>query len=212
LLLDLEHPDQPLKLGPHNRASYVALDPSGKWAATGAWGGTGVKVWDAHTGQLLRDLPVDGAASVAFTPDGQWLATANVSEWRLWKTGSWAPAQRSLPNDGVRAVGVSSFSPDGRLMAAVKSHEIEIVKIPGFEKVVSLKTPAIGTINSICFSPDGGQLAALEQNQHIHLWDLRRIRAQLQKMDLDWDLPPFAPESQRPGADAVPLRLATSNL
>jgi WD40 repeat protein len=105
---------------------------------------------------------------------------------------------------------VSSFSPDGRLMAAVKSHEIEIVRIPGFEKVLSLKTAAIGTINSTCFSPDGGQLAALEQNQQIHLWDLRQIRAQLRKMDLDWDLPPFAPESGTPGADPVPLRLATA--
>lgn len=208
LLIDLNNPQQVLTFGSHRRLGNVALDPTGHWAATATWQGTGVKVWNAHSAQLIRDLPVEGSAYVAFSPDGKWLSTANGLEWRLWETGSWASVGRSLPANQLAGGVASGFSPDGTLMAVnTGGHEIVLVKVPGFAKVLSLKSPLPAVFAAIAFSPDGTQLAALEQNQSVHLWDLRTLRAELQEMNLDWDLPPFAPQPRQEPAAPVPLQL-----
>jgi tetratricopeptide (TPR) repeat protein len=56
------------------------------------------------------------------------------------------------------------------------------------------------------FSPDGGLLVAGTSAGYIHVWDLRRIRARLKEMPLDWDLSPIGPP---PGASmgAQPLEV-----
>jgi hypothetical protein len=43
----------------------------------------------------------------------------------------------------------------------------------------------------LCFSPDGSQLAYLEDTGQLKVWDLRLVREQLAAMNLDWDFPPF---------------------
>jgi tetratricopeptide (TPR) repeat protein len=48
-------------------------------------------------------------------------------------------------------------------------------------------------------------VATNNDSQSIHVWDLRAIREQLAKLELDWDLPPYplAPEVKKP----QPLRI-----
>ena len=60
---------------PVRRSSWSAIatwsgspcSPDGRWAVTGTWQGTGVKVWDARRGVLVHELPVDGSAEVVFS-------------------------------------------------------------------------------------------------------------------------------------------------
>src|SRR5208337_2110734 len=99
LIVDLDHPANPLVLNGHADAQCVALDQAGRWAATGTWKGTGVRVYDAASGQTLRDLPINGTTYVAFSPDGNWLATSDMTEFRLWKTGTWEPWTNAIPGD-----------------------------------------------------------------------------------------------------------------
>jgi tetratricopeptide (TPR) repeat protein len=41
------------------------------------------------------------------------------------------------------------------------------------------------------FTPDGTRLVAVSNDgKAIHVWDLKRIRAELVRLDLDWDAPP----------------------
>src|SRR5205814_2149305 len=72
---DLEKTGPPVATGGHANLGFVAISPDGRRVATGAWQGTGVKIWDGRSGQLLHELPVRGSAVVAFSPDGKWLAT-----------------------------------------------------------------------------------------------------------------------------------------
>src|SRR5207237_10420822 len=77
-----------LRLGPQDDVRDIALSPDRRWVATGSHGGPGAKVWDARTGELVKDLPVGKMCHVAFSPDGKWLATGGGGG-RLWKVDSW---------------------------------------------------------------------------------------------------------------------------
>ena len=56
------------------------------------------------------------------------------------------------------------------------------------------------------FTPDGSQLvASTHDSSAVHAWDLRAIRAELAKRDLDWDLPPYPPAADP--KDAPPLQV-----
>ena len=207
LVLDVANPTHVMTLRGHLGAEFVALDPGGRWAATGTWKGTGVAVYDAATGQLIRKLPVKGTAVVAFSPDDNWLAAADMTELRLWKTGSWEPSPQSVAGDRVSEINPLAFSPDSRLLAAVHGSEIQVLKVPNCEMVATLRVPTTAHIGSISFSPDGARLAAVEWGGQIDFWDLRLIRQDLKKLNLDWDLPPVAPANDAPPTGPALLKL-----
>jgi tetratricopeptide (TPR) repeat protein len=57
----------------------------------------------------------------------------------------------------------------------------------------------------LAFSPDGTQLVVNAETDRLHVWDLRVIREELARRDLDWDLPPYPPAAAPP--DAPPMRV-----
>src|SRR5690606_23639985 len=83
MVLHTDLPDQPVRLGPHNDVRFVAVSPDGQWVATGSFSGTGVKIWEAAGGRLVKELPL-AASAVAFSPDGKWLATT-AGNGCLWE-------------------------------------------------------------------------------------------------------------------------------
>jgi hypothetical protein len=69
-----------------------------------------------------------------------------------------------------------------------------------------LEAPTQTSFAGLWFTPDGTQLvAAGNQSQALHVWDLRLIRTQLAAMDLDWDLPHY-PAAKTNGPEA-PLQV-----
>jgi len=56
-----------------------------------------------------------------------------------------------------------------------------------------LEAPGTIDMTKCQFSPDGSQLAVVQNDQQVLLWDLRLIRQELAQMHLDWDLPPYPP-------------------
>jgi hypothetical protein len=67
-----------------------------------------------------------------------------------------------------------------------------------------LEDPNQDVAGSLAFTPDGTRLVAVSNDgKAIHVWDLKRIRAELARLDLDWDAPPY-PER----ADTAPGPLA----
>jgi eukaryotic-like serine/threonine-protein kinase len=186
LVLDQDYPDRPIPLTPHADVRFTAVSPDGQWAATGSHFHTKVKIWAARTGKLVKELPVESGSMVGFSPDGEWLATTGGG-LSLWAVGSWEP--------GKQFGGVTfAFAPDSQLLAVETGHGvIRLVSPESGQEYARLADPNQETGWSICFSPDGAQIALTSDSQSIHVWDLRAIRDQLVKMGLDWNLPPYPP-------------------
>src|SRR5262249_20638796 len=162
----------------------VAVSPDGKWISTGTWHGTGVKVWEARSGRLLRELPVDESANVVFSPDGTRLLSSTVNEYRIWEVGSWKPGL-VIRREGGTPPGVAAFTPDGWLVAVAHSSTlVKLVETGSGREVAALETPEPQHISSLCFSPDGARLAAGNASGTVHLWDLRLIRPELPALRL----------------------------
>jgi WD40 repeat protein/tRNA A-37 threonylcarbamoyl transferase component Bud32 len=193
-IFDLSGSRSAIRIGPQAGMQSVSLSPDGKLAATGTWVSSGVKVWDAATGNLVTTLPTEFAARVAFSPNGRWLAVCSESLW-LYEVGSW---KRGDPLQSVQREATPNnlaFSHDSRIMAVGSSSQsVHLLQVASGRELAVLDPPhRSGDICAIRFSPDGTQLAVLLRNGDVQLWDLRLIRQRLASMGLDWDEPPYPP-------------------
>jgi serine/threonine protein kinase/WD40 repeat protein len=196
LVLDLKKPaaatdwvSGAVRLGPQHDVRWCAVSPDGRWVATGSHADTAgfaAKVWNAATGELVKEFAVPGFCTVTFSPDGRWLLTTGGG-CRLWRVGSW--------REGPMIGGASGcFSPDGQLVAVEDSAgAVRLVRPEtGFE-LARLEAPEQTRLQPAAFSPDGTRLIAVGiDTQALHVWDLGRLREQLAAIDLDWDAPDYA--------------------
>ena len=94
----------------------IAISPDGHWVATGSWHNPLLKVWDAHSADLVFTRAMPARTTAVFSPDGRWLATS-TTEYQLWEVGTWQPKGPPVPGQEVAEWNFTAFSPDGRVMA-----------------------------------------------------------------------------------------------
>ena len=135
-----------------------------------------------------------------FSPDGKWLATS-MPDCRLWAVDSWQPG----PHIGTGTA--LAFSPDGKLLALETGQGVvRLVELETGREYARLEDPNRfqDRASDMSFSPDGTQLVMTnDDSRSIHVWNLRAIRERLDKMGLDWALPPYPPRAP----DLKPLRV-----
>jgi serine/threonine protein kinase/WD40 repeat protein len=192
-VLALDRPAEPIVFGPHARLWSVAVSPDSRWVATGPWNSGRVCVWDATSGKLICNLAGTenvSRAVVAFSPDSRWLLTGSAREFRIWEVGTWTPGW-VVPRETQSSVpGTVAFSPDGMILAITDSPRIKLIDPRSGTALAALPLQLMG-FPVVRFSPDGSQLLVVQEQPQI--WDLRRLRAQLAAMGLDWDRPPYPP-------------------
>jgi WD40 repeat protein len=198
LILNLD--STPIHVRPfhHHLSTWVATSPDGRWVASGTANGYGVKIWDALDGSCARELlPEIRLANVAFSPDGRWLVTGTPEGFDLWEVGTWRFVRR-VPRETEGGDRCIAFAHDGRVLALSTARgAVRLVDPATGREYATVQAPSLDVMSSLLFSPDGSQLVALVGNpNHVHVWDLRLIRAQLAVLGLDWPLPPF-PTSPR---------------
>jgi WD40 repeat protein len=211
VLVDPADPLRPTWLMPHDDVSNTAIGPDGKWAATAGAESppnhVGVKVWDAVTGSLVKEIP--GRFSVAFSPDGQWLGTSGQQGYRFFRTGSWEMVSRvELQLDQratVEALRIA-FHPIGHI-AALPDPDLAGVRLvdvrTGTELAMLKNTDEMQT-HDLVFSPEGRCLMVARDNQTIDLWDLVLIRRRLEEFGLAAGIPSaFGGESSAGQAPAI---------
>ncbi len=217
LLLDLERPWRRTWLKPHLGVYDLAISPDGKWAATaGSEGGPGherVKVWDTATGLITKVIP--GLSCVAFSPDGQWLGIDDLTCYRFFRIGTWAPVSKvdyeigKTPSQGTMRI---AFHPIGNIAAVLAADRttVLIVDVQSGHELAAIDGPSESQVYRLVFSPDGRFLAVSRNSQKVDLWDLSLIRLRLKEMGLVAGFPDsFGGHSQagpRPSIERIEAR------
>jgi dipeptidyl aminopeptidase/acylaminoacyl peptidase len=204
-IFDLQDPSAKVVLSGHPLVNRIAISPDGRWAATASWVNPLVKIWDARSGDLLRTITEPARTWVTFSPDGRWLATSST-EYQLWEVGTWQPKSPPKPGSSDQ-MDFTAFSPDGRVMARTQGHRIQLLETSTEETLAILDAPGTIAMGRCQFSPDGAQLAAVQLDQQVVLWDLRLLRQELAQMGLDWDLPSYPPVAKAAAASPVTLEV-----
>ena len=87
-------------------------------------------------------------------------------------------------------VGALAFTPDGNYLATgSRDRTVRLWrrKSDSFELLLTLRSPAVGPVEQIAFTPDGQQLLTLTPNEYaVRAWHLDKLRQQFQKMGIDW--------------------------
>jgi WD40 repeat protein len=165
----------------------ASISPNNAWLALTNWEEEGASIWDTLSGQQITELPAGRFGKPLFSPDGRWLATTPDGV-RLWHAGNWKPGPE-LHAQGMTLGGLAiAFSPDSHVLAISQPEEITRLVDPatGRDWVEFLRPDQRNSI-SIAFTPDHSRLIEVPSLRGSpRIWNLTRIREELQQRDLDW--------------------------
>ncbi len=192
VVLDRERPIIRNTLLTHEAAAYLSVSPDGKLIATGTHNGRNVRIWDATTNRLIRELDIKAGSVVAFSPDGRWLATdRNGAGVRIWSTTDWNSV-RELPADQLSRVAISPKQP----LVAVESGKgtIRVYDPATGDLRAELEDPDHARATWLAFSPDGCRIIAANVDAHtVRVWDLSALRQGLSSYGMNWTIPTLTP-------------------
>jgi serine/threonine protein kinase/WD40 repeat protein len=188
--------------------SQVAFSPDGRWITGNAPNdGANMRIWDAHTGKMVHDLPVWRVNRLAFSANGAWFMV-DFAGLRLWQVGTW----KELPVTTSDPLFRTSFSPDSRMLAGETfSGGIALIDPTTGREYAKLEHPSRLHGDWLHFSPDGTRLLAINvaRNQ-IFVWDLRHIRHELGARSLDLEVLSPSKTGARPVSRALDVEIMPS--
>jgi WD40 repeat protein len=203
LVLDLDGAAAPFVVTSHPLIGYAAMSPDGRWVATSTFKGVDVKVWDLAS--RTADAPAvtfraGDRADIHFSRDGRWLVMDEpVEDVRyFYRVGSWETARQETI---TITAGVASAA-DGTMAAADQGGRAVKIFDPETGRIwATLPAPQGQHVAAVSMTRDGTRLSALS-GRFLQVWDLRALRADLAKIDLDWQKAPYP--SPTPGARPGP--------
>ena len=127
-----------------------------------------IRIQNVETGELIQSLTESSSSIklIAFSSNGKLIASAkNDHSIKIWNIESGKTIQTF---DGLLApIGSVGFSPDGKHIIAAVNDSIRIWDV---------ESSFIGhtnSVNSICFSPKGNQIASASSDNTIKVWDIK---------------------------------------
>lgn len=148
----------------------IAIHPDQKTLATGSMKGV-VQLWDVESGKPLRVIKGHNSSvgSVKYSPDGKMIASVSTDYTvRIWnaKDGGFIRYM-----DLYTPVNSVAFSPDsGSLAVGGNSRRVFLYDTKTWKIPVQLLGHS-GKISRIVYRPDGKQIATMDTNKTIKIWN-----------------------------------------
>jgi serine/threonine protein kinase len=194
------HPNSPVprRVEAGESTGYCSVSPDGRWVAFST--PDRVAAYDAATGQRVWQASTRPANYYCrFTPNGRWLVTS-ADGGRLYAVGTWEPGPRLGPG--------TPWDVTSELAVLGQSNGIyRLVELATGRELARLEDPEQNT-GEAGFTTDATRLVVRAKNG-LRVWELRRIREELDKLGLDWDAPPYPPAAlssppPAPGTEQTP--------
>jgi WD40 repeat protein len=155
----------------------VAISPDGSRVITVGADRRHAAMWQAETGELVRDLGQGGYRTIQFSPNGKLVALADLVRPRvvvLTVAGGRRIAQIDASVAGVAGAGANdvAFTPDGRYLAVAFDFGIGVWSGPRFKHVQELTAFSSLTDGffTVDFSADGRFLIAGGEDRIARIW------------------------------------------
>jgi WD40 repeat protein len=159
--------------------------PDGQKLATGAgrgWETDQIKIWEAHTGKLLRTLgnPKETIRGFAWSPDGRYIAASCSGKVaRIWDAASGISIRHFKGQ--VDEVDAVLWSKDGKYLIAGGPNEAigqenmgRVWEVNTGRVVKTLGGPG-ESMWSLALSPDGALLATGSEDGQVRLWETKNF-------------------------------------
>ncbi|GMU81656.1 MAG: hypothetical protein AMXMBFR47_15270 [Planctomycetota bacterium] len=174
----------PLHPGMHGTPSISA---EGRWMLAGTWRGDPARVYDLATGAKVLEI-ADHQVHGAFAEDGRMVVSVR-EEYTVYRSEDWAIERRIPRSPQAAVVGGCAFSrADGWTRAALTrtGYDLVLTSLESGEPIAELPNPGQALLGWMSFSTDGETLA-VSSERGVLVWDLGRLRTELQPMGLDWE-------------------------
>jgi len=173
--------DTPAPPGSPTGSGALAMNPDGTLAAAGLPLEGGAVVWNARSGAVVREFSETG--SVLFSPDGKWFLLGGAKIYRLFDTTAWREQWSLTRENASQTPGVACFSPDGATIVLDRHqrglHMVDT--LTGALRMI-LTPPITQPSTSLRFQPGTDTIFAGTPGNQIWLWNLPRLRQELQKL------------------------------
>lgn len=151
----------------------LAISADGQTLAAGS-GDSCIRLWDTTTGKerYAEDGHRGRVFNVAFLDGGKCVVSAGRDNVvRVWDRETGRQLHRF--SDEAESFGFVAFARDGRLMASAR-HDDETIRLWDVTtgKLARELVCAESGIFGLAFTADGKQLAAIDENDNVSLWDV----------------------------------------
>jgi WD40 repeat protein len=167
--LSAEMPSLRLVVSLGTTIRFAVLSPDGTLLLTC---GDRAALWDARTGELVRELKHRGTIRHAsFSPDGSRIVTVGTDQTaRLWETATGKAVGDALKHPD--AVNLVVFADNGKVLATVCADNALRVWDLAAGQTIGEVMPHDGRINGLTVSPDGKTLLSCGTDRTARLWHL----------------------------------------
>jgi WD40 repeat protein len=159
-------------IGPRIEEKRIAFDQAGRLFAGAAEDGL-VRIWDAHSWQLLRTIPahIDYQALYLTFWQSRWLLTSDGNTAKVWD-----PETGQLLFELPHYNGAIRFADSGNFVVAFFQRDsLDLVAVPQVKKVRSFhaeQVPMVGFLTGFAVDLRSRLVAAGSKDGGLHVWNI----------------------------------------